>query len=129
MTIMEDYKETNSCASQKNKKTGHVHRIGTVTFGLSLIVFGCLFLARLIWPGLDYRMVFRMWPCVLICLGIEVLAAALDKEAVFVYDKAAVVLMVIMLIFAMSMAGADYIMEHAVPLAGKLASNDILISQ
>lgn len=99
--------------TETEKRKARVHRVGTITFGLVLVLFGCLFLMRLFLPQIDYQFIFRLWPCTLICLGIEVLMASADKEAVFTYDKTAVMLMVILVIFAMGMAGMDFIMEHA----------------
>ena len=110
------------------KRTGkemrRVHRVGTLTFGLVLILFGCLFLAHLFFPALDYVTIFRCWPCVLVCLGVEVLAASADKHAVFTYDGAAVFLMVLLVGFAMCMAGADFVMQHA---AATCAGHEIII--
>lgn len=96
-------------------KTGHIHRVGTVTFGVILILFGTLFLLRIFYPVLDYRLICRFWPCSLIGLGFEVLAASMDKRAAFVYDKTAVFLMLIILIFAMCMGGMDWIMNSTMP--------------
>lgn len=96
-------------------RTGHVHRVGTVTFGVILVLFGTLFLLRILYPVLDYRLICRLWPCSLIGLGFEVLAAAMDKKAVFVYDKTAVIFMLIILVFAMCMGGLDWVMSYSMP--------------
>lgn len=102
----------------EEKETGksrHIHRVGTVTFGVILVLFGTLFLIRILYPALEYRFICRLWPCALIGLGFEVLAGAMDKRAVFIYDKTAVVLMLMILVFAMCMGCVDYFWEYAMP--------------
>lgn len=90
-----------------------VHRVGTVTFGLVLIVFGILFLARLFYPAMSYVMIFHLWPCILIILGIEILLANRQNGVRFVYDKTAIFLTLVLVCFAMCMGGIDYCIEHA----------------
>lgn len=92
-------------------KTGHIHRVGTITFGVILVLFGILFLLRILYPALDYQLICRLWPCALIGLGLEVLAGAMDKRAVFVYDKTAVIFMLLILLFAMCMGGMEWMMS------------------
>lgn len=97
------------------------HRVGTVTFGMMLILFGVLFMAHIFVPWLSCRFILRLWPLVFIFLGIEVLAgshhaakayAAGDGEKVnFIYDKTAIFLTVCLTFFAMVLAVADYALE------------------
>ncbi len=105
-----------------------VHRVGTVTFGCILILFGILFLAHIFVPWLHYEYVLRLWPLVFIFLGVEVLvgnhrvskmkadaaqwkAEGADGEGGdgirFVYDKTAIFLTMCLLFFAMVMAAVD----------------------
>ena len=102
-------------------KTIRIHRVGTVTFGCILILFGVLFLAHIFVPWLHYEYVFRLWPLVFIFLGIEVLVGnyRMSKaeargegtelaETRFVYDKTAILLTVCLTFFAMVMALVDF---------------------
>lgn len=89
-----------------------VHRTGTITFGAVLIIFGVLFLLHALIPALDYMMIFRMWPCILIMFGIEVLIANARPNYQFVYDKWAIVLLVLLTFFAMGMAGMEMMFEY-----------------
>jgi len=86
-------------------------RVGSVTFGLTLILFGVLFLVNIILPTLHYEVIFRLWPVVFIFLGIEILVENHRSNAEkcrFVYDFPAIVMLAMMLLFAMLMAAVDY---------------------
>ena len=99
-----EQKETNNYES--------VHRTGTITCGITLILFGILFLVHMVFPALNYRIIFRLWPCILIALGVEVLVANAKPDQKFVYDKGAIVLLMILVIFAMIMAGIDLMFTY-----------------
>lgn len=89
------------------------HRVGTLTLGVSLITFGILFLLRLFVSSLSYAFIFKLWPVIFIFLGFEILIANhVQKENKLVYDKAAVVLTVILTFFAMFMSWMDFVIEH-----------------
>lgn len=89
-------------------------RVGSVTCGILLIVFGVLFGVHLFFPALSYEMIFRLWPCILIALGIEMLLSAKKsgEEEVIKYDGAAIFLTVILAFFAMGMGVVEFCMEH-----------------
>lgn len=95
------------------------HRVGAVTFGVVLILFGVLFLARIFLPELPYQYIFRLWPLMFIFLGIEALVgnhrtakAFSEGETVnFVYDKTAIFLTVCLVFFAMVLGALDYAMQ------------------
>lgn len=90
------------------------HRVGTLTLGVSLIVFGILFLLRLFVSSLSYAFIFKLWPVIFIFLGLEILIANyLQKENKLVYDKAAIALTAILTLFAMFMSWMDFVIEHA----------------
>lgn len=106
------------------KQTIKVRRVGTVTFGIILILTGILFLAHLIFPAFDYFLIYRFWPVILIMLGIEVLAGSrqrsysiIDEQGKvveqnkIVYDTAAILLMIALTIFSMFMALMDWVYE------------------
>ena len=91
----------------ENKKTfERTHRVGTITAGISMMVFGIMFLIHLIAGVLSYTTIFSFWPIILIGLGGELLLSNFLKSKM-VYDKASIVLMITMSFFAMSMAILD----------------------
>ena len=92
-------------------ETVRIHRVGTITTGISFIAFGVLFIVHLFYAALSYTTIFRFWPVILICLGIEVLLSNFAKDTV-VYDKGAIVLMFLVAFFAMGMAGADWVIAN-----------------
>ena len=87
------------------------HRVGSITTGIMLIGFGILFVLHLFLNVISYDLIFKLWPIILIGLGIEVLASNFAKDRI-VYDKAAIFLMFVIAIFAMGMAGADWAFNH-----------------
>ena len=90
------------------------HKVGTLTLGLMLILFGVLFLVHLFGGLLSYRLIFDLWPVVFICLGGEFLLSIIPKtEVKFQLDGKAVVLLVILMLFAMTMANIDIHMNWA----------------
>lgn len=104
----------------EQKKICRTHRVGSLTFGGILIMFGVLFLIHIFVPALKYGIIFRLWPCIFIFLGIEILAgnykeAKLQKkeQAVnFIYDKWAILLTFCLTFFAMIMAAVDLCIQH-----------------
>ena len=96
--------------------------MGSVTFGLVLVVMGVLCLLRLIFPLLDYELIFRLWPVVFICLGVEVLISSRRPERRVVYDGAAIFLLILLILFAMSMAGMDWIFTHYPECSGRVVT-------
>ncbi len=92
------------------EKQVRTHRVGAITAGLSMVVFGVLFILHLFIGSLDYALIFRLWPIMLIGLGVELLISNYKSDQV-IYDKPAVVLLFITTLFAMSMAGADMLLQ------------------
>lgn len=105
----------------EQKQSVKIRRVGTLTFGCMLMLFGALFLIRIFVPGLNYEIIFRCWPCILIVLGIEVLVgnykaskmAGEGQQVQFVYDKTAILLTICITFFAMAMAVADFCIQCA----------------
>lgn len=88
-----------------------VRRVGSVTFGITLLSYGILFLIHIFIPTLKYQYIFRCWPAVFILLGCEILVEnhkSKAQDCKIVYDFAAVIMLGIMLIFAMVMAIVDF---------------------
>jgi len=85
-------------------------RVGTFTLGIVLVIFGVLFLIHSFFREMDYSLIFVCWPLIFIILGGEVLYYALHQSSIeYKYDFAAVVIIVMLVIFAMGMACADCI--------------------
>ncbi len=93
-------------------ETVRTHRVGSITTGLSLIAFGVMFVIHMFLNVLSYELSFNLWPVIPICLGVELLLSNFAKDKI-VYDKAAIFLMFVMALFAMGMAGADWIFTHS----------------
>ncbi|MDF2486551.1 MAG: hypothetical protein K0R46_2719 [Herbinix sp.] len=90
------------------------HRVGTITLGGMLIIFGVLFLLRIFDLGMTYEMIFRLWPTIFIFLGGEILIANFrQQEAKLTYDKTAFALIIILSFFAMGMAVVDFCLNAA----------------
>ncbi len=83
-----------------------IHRVGTLTLGITLIVMGVLFLVQLFFTAMiPIEIVIQAWPIVFILLGIEILCANRKTEQQeFVYDKIAIMLTMILIFFAMVLA-------------------------
>ena len=89
-------------------------RVGTVTLGICLVVFGVLFLLHLFLTSIDYLLIFHLWPVILILLGGEILYYAVKApEKHYRYDFAAVFIIFLLVFFAMGMAGLDWVMTNA----------------
>lgn len=119
MHNMEQMESTNveSANGKINDEPGtcRTHRVGTVTCGLVLILYGILFLVRLALPVLDFRIIMELWPIVLVMLGVEILISSVGKnqdKQKFVYDFPAVLIIIVMLFFTMIMAVADFCMTE-----------------
>lgn len=100
---------------QKEDKMVRTRRVGSVTFGLTLICFGIMFLIHIVVPAFHYYIIFRLWPIVFILLGIEILVENHKSDQAgekFVYDFPAVVMLALLLFFAMMLAAVDYAMMH-----------------
>ena len=88
-----------------------VHRVGTITTGLSMIIFGILFLLHSFGYIISYRIIFQLWPIMLIGLGMELLLINFAKRK-FVYDKGALFLLIVMTLFVIGMAIADICFDY-----------------
>jgi len=89
-------------------------RVGTISGGLLLVVFGVLFLLRTFIPAIDYRLIFSVWPIALIFVGIEmVVAFVINREEKLKYDGVSVFLVISMTLFSFVMAALSFAMEQA----------------
>ena len=105
---------TGSIKDGNSAECGRVqeHRVGTITFGTSMIAFGAMFLIHMFVPAVSYRFILSTWPCIFIMLGVEILLGSRRKKVRFTYDAAGIVLTGVMIIFAMFMAGCEAILQH-----------------
>jgi uncharacterized membrane protein len=88
-------------------------RTGTLTAGVTLVVFGLLFIGRLVFPEVDFKLIMSLWPLILVFIGIEIIISyAVNKDEKMRYDGGAIVLVFIMAIFAMVMGCMEFVMEH-----------------
>lgn len=91
-------------------------RVGSVTLGLTLVVFGVMFLLSAFIKSFNYLDVIKFWPVIFISLGIEMLVHAFSKDAeksearcsLVHHDLRAHAL-------SMCLAGAQYAMTELVP--------------
>lgn len=91
-----------------------IHRIGTMTLGITLLLFGGLFLAHFFLPALTYGIILKCWPVVFILLGVEILIASVGvKKIPIIYDKAGIVITAVLIVFTMGVAFASMCMEYA----------------
>ena len=95
---------------ENNIVTVRTHRVGTFTSGFCMVGFGVLLLLHNLLDIMDYEMIFGLWPLILIGMGIELLLSNVFKSRI-VYDKAAVVLLFVMVLLVMVLAGVDMCME------------------
>ena len=80
-------------------------RVGTLTAGVMLIVFGVLFFLQLFVNAITLRLIVSLWPVNLILLGAEVLLSYfMNQENGMRYDAGAILLIVMLSVFAMCMA-------------------------
>lgn len=100
---------------QQDMKSIPTRRVGSVTFGITLVCYGILFLVHIFVPMVKYSFIFRCWPVIFIILGGEILVEnykCRTKEWKMVYDFPAVLMLAIMLLFAMIMAVFDFEMAY-----------------
>lgn len=95
------------------EQSKNMHRVGTLTASILLILVGVLFLLHTIVPAINYLVIFNFWPCILIFLGLEMLYANFRKEEI-IYDKGAIFLVILLALFAMGMGGADLVIKHLI---------------
>ena len=90
-------------------------RVGSLTCGIAMVGFGLLFLLNTLFGLIDYTKIFSLWPLLLICLGVEMLISNMkysDTERfTLVYDKGAIVLTILVTIFAVGMGITDYCIQ------------------
>lgn len=102
-------------AGQNDKEIRRTRRVGTITCGLLLVLYGVLFLVHIVMPKLDYGIIFELWPVILIFLGVEILVSCTrenQEKRKIIYDFPAVFLIFIVAIFAMIMSAVNYYYDY-----------------
>lgn len=105
------------------RETIRIRRVGSVTFGLVLIITGVLGILQIVFPQVDYQFVLHLWPLILILLGVEVLLGSRQKnveildengriieQSKLVYDVPAILLTVVLTGFSLCMGVMDWIL-------------------
>lgn len=82
-------------------------RVGTFTFGVTLVVFGLWMLASLLLPEADLLWCLKLSPLVLVLLGGEVLLAARNSGAVR-YDWVGMLLCTVIVLTSLSLFAAAW---------------------
>lgn len=108
------------------KQTIRIRRVGSVTFGIVLVITGVIFLLQQLFPNLNYVIIFRFWPIILIGLGIEVLLGSRQKNVEvlneegkvieqnkMVYDVPAIILTIVLIFFSIFMAMMNWALLHS----------------
>lgn len=89
-------------------------RVGSFTCGVLLILFGVLFILHMLVPAVTYGFIFRLWPVILIFLGVEIIFSNLKvTEIEMKYDLGAIVLIMLLTLFSMVMGAMEFCMAHA----------------
>lgn len=88
-------------------------RVGGLTLGVSLVIFGLLFLFKTLVQSISYSVILKFWPCILILLGCEVLASyLLNREEEYKFDGFSLVILIGMSLFSIVMAGMDILVKY-----------------
>ncbi|AOR22811.1 LiaF transmembrane domain-containing protein [Clostridium taeniosporum] len=88
-------------------------RVGTLTAGIVLVMFGVMFLLRLVTPNINVFIIVSLWPLILVLLGLEIiLSYIINKEEKMRYDFSAIILAIILVFFAIGMGGAEFVITH-----------------
>ena len=90
------------------------HRVGTLTLGASLIVFGVLFLINRFTSVVSSQILMMLWPLILVFLGIEIILSYIfNKNEYLKYDGAAIALIIVLTLFCLVVSGGEYLIDCA----------------
>lgn len=88
-------------------------RVGTLTAGIVLVIFGTMFLLNMMIPSINYYLIMSLWPLILVFLGVEIIASyVVNSKENTKYDVGAIILIMVLSTFSMCMAGAQFIITH-----------------
>ncbi|KAF5056925.1 hypothetical protein DSECCO2_362240 [anaerobic digester metagenome] len=86
-------------------------RVGTFTFGIVLVIAGLTMTSALFFPSLDFQLLMKLSPAVLILLGIEVLLST-RKGGRIKYDWLGMLLCFVIVILALGVFFTSWAMIH-----------------
>ena len=91
------------------------HRVGSFTLGISLVAIGIAYLMHLFFPSLSYLMIIQAWPIIFVLLGIEIILSNLktNESTSFVYDKTAIFLTAMLILFSMGLGTLSMLFEKS----------------
>ena len=96
-------------------------RVGTLTTGIILVMFGVMFLLKLVVTNINISLIASLWPLILVLLGIEIIVGyIINKEDKMKYDFSAIILVIILALFAMGMGGVEFIINHISEFRGRI---------
>lgn len=91
-------------------------RVGSVTCGLTFLSFGILLLLHSLFQMISLNLIFKLWPLILISIGIEMLISTLHskkEEFKFIYDTGAIILLFTLTFFSVGMGLLELIIRHS----------------
>lgn len=97
--------------AESNASSGRERRVGTFTFGIVLVIAGITMTAALFFPSLDFRLLLKLSPAVLILLGTEVLLST-RKGGRIKYDWLGMLLCFVLVILALGVFFIAWAMVH-----------------
>lgn len=86
-------------------------RVGTFTFGIVLVIAGLAMTSALFFPSLDFQLLMKLSPAVLILLGIEVLLST-RKGGRIKYDWLGMLLCFLIVLLALGVFFTSWAMIH-----------------
>lgn len=96
-----------------------MRRVGSITLGFSLILFGILGICAVVNPAFSIQSVLKFWPAVLIGFGIEVLIFSFfgSRENVKLkYDGASILFLVLLVLGSFLTTGAQIALDFIAKL-------------
>ncbi|ROR29436.1 hypothetical protein EDD66_103374 [Mobilisporobacter senegalensis] len=106
--------DTNLNSNREKTEIIRSHKVGTITLGASLIFFGILFITKTFTNLLTYEFILKLWPVIFILLGFEILISYMtSKKDRFVYDKGAIFLIILLSMFSICMACAEFLVNYS----------------
>ena len=89
------------------KTTDRSRRVGTLTMGIVLVIFGLCMLVSMFFPRMDFALVLKCSPVILISLGIETLLAVRSSEKIK-YDWVGMILCCLLVSTALCLYAVAY---------------------
>lgn len=93
----------------ENPASAPPRRVGTLTMGIVLVVFGLCMLVSMLYPQMDFTLILKCSPMILISLGIETLLAARGGGKVK-YDWVGMILCALLVCTALCLYTVAYMM-------------------